>query len=342
VSWFGLTPARGEYVHLLWAVLGVVALLAVLEVRSRDVMRQFLSPVMARRLTARPTPNLIAVRLVLIALALASGVLALMRPQAPGTTLAVSSSQSAADVIFVLDVSKSMLAEDTAPNRLTRAKVEIAQMVDRLDGNRVGLVAFAGRAAPLCPLTPDRAFFDLVLSGVDTDSIARGGTRIGDAVQVALRAFPKGVGAKLIVLITDGEDHESYPIEAAKAAQAAGVHIVAVGLGSEAGSQIALTDPATGAKTVMMHDGAPVVSRLDGETLRKMALLTEGAYVPAGTAAIDLDSIVDAHVRPIVRDAAARSLREVPAERYPWFVLAALVFLVAALAAGAQIERARR
>jgi len=326
-------------VHLVWAAIAVVAVLGVLEVMSRDAMRQFLSPTMQRRLSARPVPGRIAARLALILLALVGGVIALMRPHGAGTTMTVSTTQSAADIVFVLDVSKSMLAEDTAPNRLTRAKVEIGQMVDRLDGNRVGLVAFAGRAVPVCPLTPDRAFFELVLSGVDTTSVGTGGTRIGDAINVAVRSFPKGVGAKLIVLITDGEDHESYPLDAAKAAQAAGVHIVAVGLGSEGGSQITLTDPKTGAKTVMSHDGEPVVSRLDAKTLRQMALTTEGAYIPAGTSAIDLDSILDAHVRPMVREAAAKSSRVVPSERYPWLVLAALVFLLAALWLGAGVER---
>jgi Ca-activated chloride channel family protein len=243
--------------------------------------------------------------------------------------------------MFVLDVSKSMLAEDSAPNRLARARAEIAQIVDRLDGHRVGLVAFAGRAVPLCPLTPDRAFFNLVLSGTDTDSVGKGGTRIGEALRVALRGFPSGVGAKLIVLVTDGEDHESYPLEAAKEARTAGVHVIAVGLGSEDGSQIQITDPKTGAKTALEHDGTPVVSRLDGDTLRQIAVETEGVYIPAGTSAIDLDSILDAHVTPIVRESAATSIRVIPAERYAWFVLIAMGCLLAALWVGSRVEEIR-
>src|SRR4029079_9371264 len=146
---------------------------------------------------------------------------------------------------------------------------------------RVGLVAFAGRAVPVCPLTPDRSFFNTVLATVDTRSAGRGGSRIGEAIKTALRGFPSGPGAKLIVLITDGDDQDPYSQEAAKAARDAGVKIVAVGLGSETGSQITLTDPKTGAKTTLMHDGQPVISKLDGESLRKIALATEGAYIPA-------------------------------------------------------------
>jgi Ca-activated chloride channel family protein len=225
---------------------------------------------------------------------------------------------------------------------LARAKNEIAQLVSRLDGQRVGLVVFAGRAAPVCPLTPDHSFFNTVLNTVDTRSAGRGGTRVGEAIKVALRGFPPGQGARLIVLITDGDDQDPYSEDAAKAARDAGVKIVAVGLGSEAGSQITLTDPKTGAKTTLMHDGKPVISKLDGATLRKIALVTEGAYIPAGTAAIDLDAIIDSHVRPIVREAAAAATREVKAERYPYMILGSLLCLLAALWVGAGAGDSRR
>ena len=327
-----------EWVHLMWLAVLLLAGLSVLEVRSRGALRRFLSPVMLRRLASSVSGPRVALRLSLVWLALALGVLALMQPQAPGATETVAASRSAADVMFVLDVSKSMLAEDAAPNRLTRAKAEIGQLVGKLESHRVGLVAFAGRAAPLCPLTPDHGFFSLVLSGVDTSSVGRGGTRIGEAVQVALRAFPTGPGAKLIVLITDGEDHESYPEDAAKAARDAGVKIVAVGLGSERGSQIVLTDPKTGAKKVVMDGDKPVETKLDAKTLQQMALTTEGAYIPAGTAAIDLDSIMESYVTPIVRASADFAIRRVPAERYPWLVLASAA-LLAALWVGAGDRR---
>jgi Ca-activated chloride channel family protein len=158
---------------------------------------------------------------------------------------------------------------------------------------------------------------------------------VGEAIKTALRGFPLGQGAKLMVLISDGDDQDPYTQEAAKAARDAGVKIVVVGLGSEAGSHITLTDPQTGAKTTLMHEGKPVVSKLDGESLRKIALTTEGAYVPAGTSAIDLDSIMESHVQPIVRSAADASVRVIPAERYQWLVLVSLVCLLAALWVGA-------
>ena len=175
------------------------------------------------------------------------------------------------------------------------------------------------------------SFFSTVLASVNTKSAGKGGSRVGDAIKTALRGFPGGPGAKLMVLISDGDDQDPYTQEAAKAARDQGVKIIAVGLGSETGSQITLTDPQTGAKTTLMYEGKPVISKLDGDSLRKIALTTEGAYVPAGTSAIDLDSIMESHVQPIVRAAAADAVRVIPAERYPWLVLASLGFLLAAL-----------
>jgi len=236
--------------------------------------------------------------------------------------------------MFVLDVSRSMLAEDAAPNRLARAKAEIGELVGKLEDARVGMIAFAGRAVPVCPLTPDHAFFQTVLGTVDTRSAGRGGTRIGDALKVAARSFPQGAGAKLIVLITDGDDQDKYSLDAAKLVRDTGIKIVAIGLGSEQGSTITLTDPQTGAKSQLMHDGKPVISKLDGETLRKIALATEGVYVPAGTNAVDLKSILQSYVLPIVKSGGDPSKRYVPVEKFPIFVLLSLACLLAALWVG--------
>jgi Ca-activated chloride channel family protein len=326
--------AEVQRIHLVWLALAVVIALGVLELRGRSALGAFLSPVMQRRLTAQPTMARLAARLGLLLLAMLAAIGALMRPQVRGETETVTTIQATADVMFALDTSRSMLAEDAAPNRLARAKAEIAQLVGELEGHRVGLVAFAGRAAPMCPLTPDHSFFTTVLSTVNTRSAGRGGTRVGEAIKTAVRGFPAGPGAKLIVLITDGDDQDPYTEEAAKLARDAGIKIVAIGLGSETGSEITLTDPQTGAKTKLMYDGKPVISKLDGEKLRKLALVTEGAYIPAGTSAVDLQSIMKTHVAPMVSAAVAQAQRVIPAERYTWLVLASLGLLLAALWVG--------
>ena len=332
LGWTAVEPHRIVWE---WAVLAFVAGLAALEWRRRDALAAFLSPQMQRRLAARASVARTAARLAFVLLALLLSVGAVMRPQAPGETETVAAAKPAADIMFVLDVSRSMLAEDAPPNRLAHAKADIDTLVSGLAGHRVGLVAFAGRAVPVCPLTPDRSFFSTVLATVDTRSAGRGGTRIGEAIKTALRGFPKEPGAKLIVLITDGDDQDPYSEEAAKLARDQSVKIVAIGLGSEQGSEITLTDPQTRAKTKLMWEGKPVISKLDGAALRKIALVTEGAYIPAGTSAVDLDAIMESHVKPLVRQAADAATHEVPAERFPWLVLGALACLLASLWIGA-------
>ena len=326
--------AEVQRIHLVWVAVVAVIALAVLELRGRTALGTFLSPVMQRRLTAQATLGRTLARLGLLLCAMLAAIFALMRPQVRGETETVTAVQASADVMFVLDTSRSMLAEDAPPNRLARARAEIAQLVGKLDRHRVGLVAFAGRAAVLCPLTPDHSFFTTVLAAVDTRSAGRGGTRVGEAIKTAVRGFPAGQGAKLMVQITDGDDQDPYSEDAAKLARDAGIKIVAIGLGSETGSEITLTDPQTGAKTKLMYEGKPVISKLDGDRLRKIALVTEGAYIPAGTSAVDLESIMKTHVAPMVSAAVASAQRVIPAERYTWLVLASLGLLLAALWVG--------
>ena len=336
--------AAPQWAHAVWPSLALLAALAWLELRRGDALGRFLSKTMQRRLAQGASVGRRVAKLGLALATLLFGVVALMRPQTPGGVEAVPTRKTGADIVVALDVSNSMLAEDAAPNRLARAKADIAEFVDRVDGHRVGLVAFAGRAAVLSPLTTDYGFFHLVLRDVAPGAAQRGGTRLGEAIRRGVATFGANRGAaRLMLLITDGEDHDSFPLDAAQEALEAGVRIVAIGFGSEEGSEIAVTDPATGAKRVLLdEDGAVVKSRLDGETLREVALRTEGVYVPAGTSAIDLEAIVEAHVEPLVAEVASRVLRRAPTEHYFWFVLAALACLVGAVWAGAPRLRAAR
>jgi len=324
----GITWADRDVVHLIWAALGITIAIGYLESRGHLALDRLLSRVMQERLASRSTRARRRLRLFLIFGTQALAILALMRPQTPGGREAVNAASASADIVIALDVSKSMLAEDAVPSRLERAKAEIGSMVDRLDGHRVGLVAFSGRAAVLSPLTPDYGFFRMQLRGADTTSVSRGGTRIGDAIRVATRAFDPGPGSKILLLITDGEDHDSFPEEAIKRAKKADIRIVSIGFGSEKGSPITLTDPDTGAtRSLKDRSGNVVMSRLDGELLRKLALETNGVYVPAGVAALDLESIVKEHIEPIVRITSEQTRRRAPNEHYVWLVLACLIGL---------------
>lgn len=198
------------------------------------------------------------------------------------------------DVVFLLDVSNSMLAEDLIPNRLERAKLAISDCIEQLQGDRVGLVAFAGTAAVKCPLTLDYGFFRMMLNDISTDSIDRGGTLIGDALRkVMAEVFDDQVKEfKDIILITDGEDHDSFPVEAAKDIGEKGIRLIAIGLGDEnEGKRIPITTD-EGIKTFLKYNGQEVWSRLDADTLRKMVNATPGGkYLNVATGAIDLGNV---------------------------------------------------
>jgi Ca-activated chloride channel family protein len=196
------------WIHLIWPALALVALLFWLELRRSNTLDQFISRVMQRRLAVTPSATRRMARAGLIGVVLIGCTAALMRPQTAGGVEALESSKMSADVMVLLDVSKSMLAEDAAPSRLERAKADVLDLASKLKGHRLGLTVFAGRAVVLCPLTSDYAYFRMVEKGVSVRSVSPGGTRIGDGIRQAVKAFPDGPGSKLILLVTDGEDHD--------------------------------------------------------------------------------------------------------------------------------------
>jgi Ca-activated chloride channel family protein len=340
--------ADPQWVHALWGVLGFVALLLWLDRRSGSALGRVVAEALQHRLVKGPSGWRRRLGIALLGLAGACLVVALMRPQ--WGLRHVPTQRVGAEIMVCLDVSRSMLAEDVAPNRLERAKAEIADLLGYFQGDQIGLIAFAGRASVLAPLTPDFSFLRLVLDGVGVHSVTRGGTRLEAPIRQAVEGFgPPGEVSRAILLITDGEDHDSFPLDAAAEAAELGIAIIAIGFGDEDGSEVYVTDPRSGARSLLRDgDGRSVRSRLDGELLRELASATGGAYVPAGTGVLDLESIYERHLARLTRgrlDPRGRAVRD---EAYQWAVLLALVFLLAGVtvtqggAASAAGRRAQR
>ncbi|MFA5624671.1 MAG: VWA domain-containing protein, partial [Bradymonadales bacterium] len=318
-----------QQVYWMVLALALLMLLLFLGLHQRDRLAEFISPEMQRRLVVRKSGLRYILRYVFIALFFFFGILALMRPYTVKSE-AIPANKKTANVYILLDVSKSMLATDTAPNRLERAKAEIRDMLPTLVEHRVGLAAFAGRLSVLSPLTVDQGFLRLALDNASIHSVTLGGTRIGDALARSVDMLAEQEGPKAILLISDGEDHDSDPLEAARAARKAGVSIIAVGFGSETGSTLDVIDPKTGAKTRIVDSaGKDVISRLDGKTLREIALETNGVYIPASTGVLDLESIMKKHVLPLVDDPDVEDTRIVKVELFQWFLLCAIFALLA-------------
>ena len=324
-----LAFAQPQFAHALWLVLGVTAALIYAELRSNSLLDRFIGKSMQARLVERPGDWRRGLRIALLSLSMISIVIAAMRPQW-GFEF-IESPQVGAEIMVALDVSRSMLAEDVAPNRLERAKAELRDLLPYLAGDQVGLIAFAGRASVLCPLTPDFGFLRVVLDNVDVGSVSRGGTRLEEPIRKATRGFgTSGDLSRVLLIFTDGEDHDSFPLDAARQAAERGVRIIVIGFGDENGSEIYISDPQTGARTrVTDSSGRPVISRLDGELLREIALETDGAYVPAGTGLLDLKSIFEAHIRPLMRATGESRGRTVQKDGFQWALLVALLALVA-------------
>ena len=186
------------------------------------------------------------------------------------------------DVLIALDVSKSMLARDVGPDRLTAARAFIASLAEQLGEDRIGLILFAGHAYLQLPLTSDRGALLTLLPTIHPEAVPTGGTALAEALSLSTQAFPEKVpSGRILVIVSDGEDHGGgVPDAAAKAVEEGGVTIHAVGIGSPEGTT--LFDPATGAPRTT-EDGTPVVSKLDEEGLRSIAKLGRGIYVRMGS-----------------------------------------------------------
>lgn len=247
----------------------------------------------------RPAPARAVMKLCLIVAGTGSLVLALARPQADPVEESVT--VRGRDVVFIVDVSRSMLSRDAVPNRLSRAKLWINDLVNTLRGDRVGLVAFAGAAVVKSPLTMDYGFFRMELDELSPASVPRGGTMIGDAIRKAMNdVFEPGPGRyRDIVLITDGEDQGSFPTEAAKQAAEQGVRLIVVGIGSELEGAPVPAEERADQKFVEYH-GERVRSRLDQTTLAAIADAASraagesgggGVFLNVGTGTVDLDKV---------------------------------------------------
>jgi len=187
-----------------------------------------------------------------------------------------------------------MLAQDLAPNRLERAKLAIADCIETIEGDRVALVVFAGSAIVKCPLTLDYGFFRMILDQTSVESITRGGTMIGDALRKVMKEVFDDSTREFrdVILITDGEDHESFPVEAAEKAGEKGTRLIAIGLGDEnEGRRIPIINQ-NGEKTFLKYNGQEIWTKLDATTLRKMTGATPGGkYLNVSTGTINLGNV---------------------------------------------------
>ncbi|MBO4465963.1 MAG: VWA domain-containing protein [Bacteroidales bacterium] len=319
--------ANHMYLWLLLLVPVIPVAYAVVMALRRRRIRRFGDEKMVRELMPHYSPAKGWVRIVLFTLAFMSFVIGLARPQI-GAKLSERKTKGA-EIMICLDVSNSMLAEDYSPNRLERAKMAISAIVDKLRDDRIGLIIFAGSSFVQLPVTTDYVSAKMFLSSIDAGSIPVQGTAIGDAIHTAIKSFSaQSEKSRVIILITDGENHEDDAVAAAREAGDAGIRIYTIGVGSAHGQPI----PVDG-QLLTDKNGNIVVSKLDEAVLRKIAAAGGGAYVHAGNDEFGLNPIVD-EIRRMEGEEFSSVVFEEYDEQYMYFFAMALLLLVIEILVG--------
>ena len=316
--------------HSFW-ILALVPVLVVFLVWAfrarRRALERFASPPLVQRLTASVRSVARRWKAVLMVATVTFAALALAQPRWGFEWREVK--HKGVDIFVLLDVSKSMLAEDVRPNRLAQAKYAVQDLLEKLRGDRIGLVAFAGTAFVQCPLTVDYEAFRLTLKDADPQIIPRGGTALAAAIRTALKGFEAGEGRdRAIVLITDGEETEGDALAAADEAAKAGVKIYAIGVGTAEGELIPVREDGKPMEFLKDSEDKVVKSRLDEETLKQLALTTGGIYVRSAAGDFGIDAIYDKGIAQLQRKEYETRLQKRYFERFQWPLGLAFALLV--------------
>ena len=318
--------AQIYYGYTLWIVLLLVLFFFWAAKRKRSVMQKFADSELLKEITSSVNFKKQITKFMIIVLALIFSVIALMRPQWGFQWQEVK--RRGLDILIAMDTSKSMLAADAKPNRLERSKLAVKDLIKKLRGDRVGLIAFSGTSFLQCPLTLDYEGFLLALNDLSVRIIPRGGTSISSAIRLAIDSFEgKQKKYKVLVVITDGEDHQGNAIEFAEAAKEEGIKIFCVGIGSTEGELIQLIDKA-GKKTFLKdNQGNVIKSRLNEPVLQKIALTTGGAYVRSRGADFGLDLIYEEKLSKMEKKEIKAQMNKFYHERFQIPLVIALMLL---------------
>ena len=324
---FGIDVAHPAFLALAILLVPVLAAFYFHAFRSKDrVMARFARPALFRRLMPDVSRPRQVLKAVFVVVAVAAVLVALARPRYGYEWEDIE--RKGVDIVVVLDLSTSMLAADVEPNRLERAKRELSDLLGMLDGDRLGLVAFAGTAFVQCPLTVDYRAYQLFLDNLDPRMMPVQGTDLGAAIATAVQTFDEEkLSSKAIILISDGEDNEGRGLEAAQQANELGVKIFAIGVGGEDPAPV--PDLQRGGNRRDKVTGEVILTRFDEEGLKRIALATGGGYERSTTGDMDLDAIYGQDIKQGMEAyEIATSRSQNWRERFQWPLGLALILLV--------------
>jgi len=315
--------------HLLWLLPLIAAGLHLFYQHRCKMMSRFAKEHLHEELAQGTSKKTYRLKAILVMASFVFMVAALSRPQWGFHIRPIN--RHGLDIMVVIDVSKSMLTQDVKPSRLERTKLAIKDLVMKLDGSdHVGLIAFAGDAMVMCPLTFDYNGFLLSLDDLSTDSVPRGGTNMSQAIDEAVQAYRGRVDSdKAVVLVTDGEDEEGDAVTAARRARDKVVRIFTVGVGTKEGDLIQVTNADGQTEFLKDKDGNVVKSHLNENLLQQIAYITGGAYVRSGGAQFGLDYLYDKQLSKLKKHDEQEKLAKQYDERFQWPLAMAIAFLLA-------------
>jgi len=316
--------------HVLWLLAIIPPLLIVFfwwAWRERQrLMTQFIQARLLPGLISGLSPARQKLRFALITVAVTLLLVALARPQWGFTW--EESKQKGLDIVVAIDTSKSMLAEDIAPNRLQRAKLAALDLMQQAQSDRLGLVAFAGGAFLQCPLTIDDNAFKQSVETLDVNIIPQGGTAVAEAINTALGAFKEGDNFKVLVLFTDGEDNDENAVAAAEAAAKEGMKIFTIGIGTAEGELLRVKDAKGRTDYIRDDEGNVVKSRLNETLLQQIAGASDGGFYLPMRGAKTIDTLYEKGLAPLPKSEGQEKLIKRMHERYHWPLGIAIVLLL--------------
>lgn len=275
-----MSELQFQYPYFVWAATALVILLLlfayVLKWKKR-VTKRIGQPQLVRAMMRHYSPRRFVFKFIILCLAFLAGVIAVMNLRKPGGNDGIQ--REGIDLVFALDVSKSMLAQDIQPSRLERAKQFIGRMMDAMPDSRIGLIWFAGKAYVQMPLSTDHGAAQMFVQEASPDAVPMKGTVISDALKESLNAFgERDTKYRAVILISDGEDHDEEALDISKELASRGLMVNTVGIGSPMGSFIS-DDSVSGGRKIDVETGMEIISRLNEQELQQIAKNTKGVYV---------------------------------------------------------------
>lgn len=267
-----------KYLYLLFILPLIVLVFLANLYWKRKKQREFGDLEMVKKLSPESSVFKPVLKLVVLLLAFLGLIIALVNPKI-GTKMETVKREGI-DIVFAMDVSKSMLAEDVAPNRLDKSKQIVSQIINHLGSDRIGIVAYAGSAFPVLPITSDYGVAKMFLQSMNTEMVSSQGTSLDEAIRLAITYFDqKSKTSKLLVLISDGEDHSEDAQAAAEEASKAGLKIITIGIGTEKGATIPLKRNGVVESFQKDNNSQLVITKMNKESLEAIAKATKGGYV---------------------------------------------------------------